>query len=347
MKAMPSIRKEADTCVNPLAESRVDHYLLRPWADLTPEHPVSIVAYAHGPGSWQAEHPAGIALPRQVTPLLAPHAESVKAHGHDYCELGFVVAGIAQHFTEHGRFDAAPGTVHFVPLRQVHAFEKCRAWYIINVCYLAEWVVDDLRTVRREESLLALFLSPELFMKVCYPAAVNCALDPDEWALCMAEIDNIAAEQARPKPSYMFVRACLQKLLLTIARGASREYSGHPGLELPPVVWRAVGLIEERVLRSEPVSIERLAKELGFSESHFARQFRQAMGRTPKEYLQIRRIQYACKLLLNPAYSITDVAMNLGFATGAHFSNIFRKYRGVPPREYRRKYAAAHNQGDS
>jgi AraC-like DNA-binding protein/mannose-6-phosphate isomerase-like protein (cupin superfamily) len=338
MLLMAATKKEPKTFQNPLDDAEADHFLLRSYADLTPEHPVGIVAYVHGPGSWRD---CALPHPRQIEPIHRPHICSVKAHGHKYCELGFVVSGSARHLTRSGRFEAGAGSVHFVPLHQVHAFNECRTWYVVNVCYLADWIVDDLRLLRREESLLGLFLSPELFMHVCQPAAVDCSLNPDEWRLCMEEIDNIAGEQARPTPSHMFVRACLQKLLLTVARAAAREYSEYPGVELPRAAWRAIEIVEEGMLRRELPTVAALAREVGLSESHFCREFRKALGRTPKDYLQVRRIQHACKLLLNPDQTITEVAMELGFATGAHFCSAFRKYRGVSPREYRKHYAAA------
>jgi len=41
--------------------------------------------------------------------------------------------------------------------------------------------------------------------------------------------------------------------------------------------------------------------------------------------------------------SVSDIAGELGFSQQTHFTRFFRQYKGVPPREFRRRaYAAGH-----
>ena len=56
------------------------------------------------------------------------------------------------------------------------------------------------------------------------------------------------------------------------------------------------------------------------------------------DYFQQRRVHLACQLLLDGRSSVTDVASELGYADTPHFCRMFKRYRGVTPREYRRVY---------
>jgi AraC family transcriptional regulator len=56
----------------------------------------------------------------------------------------------------------------------------------------------------------------------------------------------------------------------------------------------------------------------------------------PHRFCRARRIECAKALLENPAYSITGVAMELGFSDSSQFSVQFRKMTGITPSAYRR-----------
>jgi AraC-like DNA-binding protein len=43
-------------------------------------------------------------------------------------------------------------------------------------------------------------------------------------------------------------------------------------------------------------------------------------------------------MLLNPEHNISEVAYRLGYADAPHLSRIFKRFRGMSPREYRKTY---------
>ncbi|MGF1734246.1 helix-turn-helix domain-containing protein [Photobacterium satsumensis] len=48
----------------------------------------------------------------------------------------------------------------------------------------------------------------------------------------------------------------------------------------------------------------------------------------------------ACRLMEEKAYSLTDIAVELGYADIAHFSRAFRKLTGFPPKDYRKQFVS-------
>lgn len=97
--------------------------------------------------------------------------------------------------------------------------------------------------------------------------------------------------------------------------------------------------LTERI-KSDPtlrLSTEKLAAEFGLSESHFYRVFRETNGISPASYMERVRMDCACHFLQKSSSSITNIALDLGFKTSQHFATVFKKYIGMPPREWRRQ----------
>ncbi|MFC3803897.1 helix-turn-helix domain-containing protein [Cohnella sp. GCM10012308] len=87
---------------------------------------------------------------------------------------------------------------------------------------------------------------------------------------------------------------------------------------------------------TEPLTAESLAAQAGLSPRHFIRLFQKSAGTTFSGYLQLRRIEYACKLLHETAHKISVIASLAGYRDQAHFRAVFREQMGMSPSEYRK-----------
>jgi AraC family transcriptional regulator len=88
---------------------------------------------------------------------------------------------------------------------------------------------------------------------------------------------------------------------------------------------------------SEPTVIVAIAREVGLSEYHFFRLFKEVYGVSPYQFLLQKRIEAGCTLLANLDHSVSEIALDLGFADLFSFSKSFRKIKGISPTDYRGK----------
>ena len=88
----------------------------------------------------------------------------------------------------------------------------------------------------------------------------------------------------------------------------------------------------------EPISLAEMASAAGLTRMHFAAQFRAATGLPPHEYLLRRRIERAQELLAEDSDSLVDIALSVGFQTQSHFTSVFKRFVGQPPRAWRRRH---------
>lgn len=90
-----------------------------------------------------------------------------------------------------------------------------------------------------------------------------------------------------------------------------------------------------------PLPVETMAAKALMSERTFSRRFREVTGTTPHAWLLGRRLARAEVLLEETDLSVDEVARQVGYASGAVLREQFTKNRGLPPREYRRRFGGA------
>lgn len=86
------------------------------------------------------------------------------------------------------------------------------------------------------------------------------------------------------------------------------------------------------------ISINQLCNNANMSMRTLIRKFSLATGNTPNEYIQRVKIEAAKKILEEGAKRITEIAMEIGYEDNNYFRKIFKRYTGISPVEYRKKY---------
>jgi AraC family transcriptional regulator len=87
----------------------------------------------------------------------------------------------------------------------------------------------------------------------------------------------------------------------------------------------------------EDIGLSELAAIVGLSRYHFCTAFRLATDHTPHEWLARARVERAQGFLAQPALSITEVALAVGYSTPSAFTAAFRRVTGTTPTEFRRR----------
>ncbi|MBE7467166.1 MAG: helix-turn-helix domain-containing protein [Planctomycetes bacterium] len=84
-------------------------------------------------------------------------------------------------------------------------------------------------------------------------------------------------------------------------------------------------------------SVEELAERTELGQTAFRAAFLEATGRSPRTYLEERRIERAARMLLETERSIYAIGRAEGYDDPYHFSRAFKRVLGTSPRQYRRR----------
>ena len=88
-------------------------------------------------------------------------------------------------------------------------------------------------------------------------------------------------------------------------------------------------------LEQAELSVKEMAEEMCMSSSNLFRKLKAITGKSPNEYLRIKRLKKAAELLQQNEYGVTEISLLVGFSSSTYFSSCFKKQFGVTPTDFR------------
>lgn len=92
---------------------------------------------------------------------------------------------------------------------------------------------------------------------------------------------------------------------------------------------------------SRKILLKDIAAHIHLCESECSRLFHRCMNISLFSFLQEYRVERSLEYLLNPEYSITEIAEKTGFTDSNYYSKVFSKVKGCSPGKYRKRNAEA------
>ncbi len=94
-------------------------------------------------------------------------------------------------------------------------------------------------------------------------------------------------------------------------------------------------LVESAAGRLESRKVASVAEDLGISERHLRRVFREQVGMSPKDFFRLMRFERTLKAARRGRdFSWSDIAVDAGYYDQAHLIADFRSIAGATPREF-------------
>ena len=97
-------------------------------------------------------------------------------------------------------------------------------------------------------------------------------------------------------------------------------------------IRKVTGLIKEGL--GKGLNVDTLCAAVNMSRTSFYNKIKALTGEPPAELIRNIRMQEAAILLKTKDYTVSEVSDMLGFADPKYFADTFKKYYGVPPRDY-------------
>lgn len=225
----------------------------------------------------------------------------MKSHSHDFFQLYYVTEGSLLVESGGASFRVDAGCLHIQPEGLAHTLSSAAAYTQLGIDFVPD---AALRAVFDRPCTLSL---PEL----------------------MPVVHQIAAlEGGTPFFREQLFARC--GTILYTAAGAVGAGN------VSPLRQRI-----EDVLARDPggrFSVGELAAALYISPAHLERSCRAFFGMSALALCNRRRFERACVLLMDARISVRAVGEALGFSETSNFSAFFKRYAGVSPAAYRRRY---------
>lgn len=245
-------------------------------------------------------------------------------HSHKSHELYFLISGRRRYFVGHRIYDLAPGNLVFIPSGMLHrTIAPGRTGYERYVMNFFETQLEGfIDRVGRSAF-------DELLHRGCLQLPTDITRRVQQ---------NLAAleQELRDKPLYSQAAAVhlLEDILLCALRNGT---PADPCVgETADKVQHVARYISENY--TESLTLQAAARLAGLEETYFSRRFKRLTGFGFHEYLTQTRLLAAAQLLECTDLNMVDIAERCGFSSSNYFGDVFRRWKGISPSQYRKAY---------
>ena len=258
---------------------------------------------------------------------LLPHSQW---HNHKYVEIVYFYKGTGKHQIGDEVIDVKSGDLFVIPKNVYHSFEGTDLRKI-NVMVETDYLCPEIDANNFLEEFGKKYLNESFEMgdrKFIYSSDFSHGKNE-------TDIFNLLQEYNLRLNGYEEIVKCQTiTLLLNILR-KQMEFSEGGKMQLvhKEMVEKSIMYIDEHV--SEITKAEDVVGQIGYNTVYFNRIFAEYMGMSISQYVRKKKIEYACRLLLNTHFTIESICEMVGYNDLKNFYKRIKSVMKVTPTEYR------------
>lgn len=142
---------------------------------------------------------------------------------------------------------------------------------------------------------------------------------------------NYIAENSRASPFHLIGHLYL--FLDYLTRSTEGVKVHHSSKLRDFYIHEALEFIEHNF--QNDISVEDIADVCGLNRSYFGKIFKEAVGKTPQDFLLNYRMVKATELLKLTKLSVGDISSAVGYGNQLHFSRAFKSIYGISPKKWK------------
>ncbi|MEG8989723.1 AraC family transcriptional regulator [Ignavibacteria bacterium 4148-Me] len=246
-------------------------------------------------------------------------------HYHNFYEIFLVVEGEVIHVINNNSQRLTEGTLVFIRPNDIHYYKKsnyhkCK---IINLAF-KESLLKELINYLSEGFPAASLLKSDM------PAQIILTKQDKEILVNKLQELNVISRQDKK-----IIKTRLRILLFDIF---TKYFINniHDGKNLPRWLEELINEIQKR--ENFIIGIKKLFELSPYTKEHLIRMFKKYLNKTPTEFINELKLNYAANLLSNTDESIITISMEAGFENLSHFYHIFKKHYNTSPAKFRQQH---------
>lgn len=253
------------------------------------------------------------------------------AHTHDFIELVYTSAGSGIHYINDKAYPVQRGDLLFINYGEVHSILPDSQLEFYNFLVKPEFIAENVINAETIDDIFLLFL-PEGAAELQKRQTSCVRFFGAERKEIEQLAENMYVESRKKQSCYRFVLNGYMRLLFA---KLIRSLTENAGVDRPQLLTEAVlRYIDQNF--TEPVTATTLANRCFYNPAYLGRVFKTVYGKSLKEYIREKRMEYAAKLLADEGLSVDEVYTRVGYASKTQFYKCFRSYYGTSPGEFRK-----------
>ena len=242
-----------------------------------------------------------------LTESVYPKGLTLSKHCHTHAYLSFVLSGTYTERYGHRECLCGEGALRFLPPAELHENDYGEG----ARCLLVKIEPSALERLGEHSPVLS------------NPGEV--AGLASSWLAKRLYREFMAADDIAP--------LAMEGVLLEILAESARAIGEGSAAHAPAWLRRVRDALEGTYLQAP--SLADLAAIASVHPVHLSREFRKHYQSTIGEFIRKRRIEHACKLLVNSGTALSEIALACGFSDQSHFCAMFKGHTGLTPAKFR------------
>lgn len=246
-------------------------------------------------------------------------------HKHTFYEILWFDEGISTQIIDYQEYTIEPQTLFFISPNQLHHFEE---WQPLKGGSI--FFTEDFFLLNHQDKEKLFEIS---FLDNFYEQPF---LKPDKitFGEIRQTIDLIITEKKRRDYADSIIQSLLNILLTQIQRAIDKDKKEKTSKTYIVLYKKLKNLIETHV--KEPLKASDYAKRLNVTQHHLNLVARQVTGKTTTDLIRARSILEAKRLLTFTDYSVSEIAVELGYFDLSYFAKVFKHETTMSPLEFRK-----------
>jgi AraC-type DNA-binding domain-containing proteins len=244
-------------------------------------------------------------------------------HFHEYYVIGFIEKGQRLLSCKNKEYTIEPGDLLLFNPRDSHACEQIDGKTLDYRCI----------NIQPEIMSKAIF---EITGKEYLPYFTSQVVFHSDLVVVLRELHQMLMEEERDFRKEEIFFFLLEQLIEEYTEQAVPAGNSEQSMEARTICE----FLENHYM--ENITLNDLCKLTGLSKYYLLRSFTKQKGISPYSYLETIRIDKAKKMLEQGILPI-DAALQTGFTDQSHFSNFFKKFIGLTPKQYMNIFKDTHS----
>lgn len=252
-------------------------------------------------------------------------------HTHDFIELVYTAEGSGTHYINGLPYPVRRGDLLFINYGEVHAIRFDTTLTFYQFLVKPEFIAKHFVNSENIDDIFLLFL-PEGAEELQRRKTSCVRFFGAERTQIERLVTDMHKEAEEKKPCHRFALNGYMQLLFSKLIRALMQSSATYADRAQILTEEILAYLDEHF--TGPVTADTLARHCFYNPAYLGRVFKTVYGKSLKEYIREKRMEYAAELLTHEQLSVDQVAERVGYTSKAQFYKHFVAQYGISPGKF-------------